>query len=306
VRAQFERLVVGRGAELDERGVGLGQLHRPLRDHPEHGLGRTAGQQLGGDLAGRLQPPLAAHHLLEQVRVLHRDAGCRGQRLHHQLVVGGELVGATLLGQVQVAVHLVADPDGNAEEAAHRRMVGREADRHRVFAEVGQPQRLRVADQLPEQAPTLGQLAHVRPGLLVDADVDEPGQPVVVGGQHAQGAVPGVDQLDGRGHDPAQGGLQLEPGGDGQHRVEQALHAVAGVDDLVEAFPDLVEQLVEAQFGLHRMGGGGGFAGVCGLRAGCAPGLPHADSLASRRDMSKLSHLSRMGYRRPPIQTYGA
>ena len=49
--------------------------------------------------------------------VLDRDTGGRGQT-HGQLLVDlGELAAPDLLGEVEVAEHLVAHPDGDAEEA---------------------------------------------------------------------------------------------------------------------------------------------------------------------------------------------
>ena len=127
--------------------------------------------------AGRLQPPLPAAGLLEQVGVLHRDARGRGQRLDDHLVGRGELAAAGLLGEVEVAEHGVADPHRNPEEAAHRRVVGREADRGLVRAEIGQPQRPRIEDELPQQSLALRQRAHPRPGLLVQPHVQEPARP---------------------------------------------------------------------------------------------------------------------------------
>ena len=48
---------------------------------------------------------------------------------------------AALVGQVQVAEHLVADPHRDAEEAAHRRMPVGEARRRRMRGDIGQSQR---------------------------------------------------------------------------------------------------------------------------------------------------------------------
>ena len=65
--------------------------------------------------------------------------------------------------QVEVAEHLVADPDRHAEERAHRRVVRREPVAVGVLAEVGQPDRLRVDDQQAEDAVALGQVADGAP-----------------------------------------------------------------------------------------------------------------------------------------------
>ena len=125
-------------------------------------------------------------------------------------------------------------------------MVRREPDRRPVRAQVGQPQRPRVHDQLTEQALALRQRAHRGPGLLVDAHVHEPRDPPVRG-EHAQRPVPGVDQVHRGLHDAAQRRLQLQAGGHGQHRVQQPLHPVPGGHDLRQPLLDLGQQLVEPQ-----------------------------------------------------------
>ena len=89
----------------------------------------VAGQQVGADIAGGLDPQLAGVRGLIEPGVVDCDAGGAGQREHQYLVGLGEGRPVCLLGQVEVAVHLIADPDGHAEEAAHRRMVRRKPDR---------------------------------------------------------------------------------------------------------------------------------------------------------------------------------
>ncbi len=95
------------------------------------GLG--TGQQPGGDLGAGLDPALLAAGRLVQPGVLHRHARRGAQRDQHRLVVLGELAAAALIGQVQVAEHLVADPHRHAEEAAHRRVPVGEAGGSRVL-----------------------------------------------------------------------------------------------------------------------------------------------------------------------------
>ena len=80
---------------------------------------------------------------------------------------------------------------------------------------------------------------------LVDALVDEFDQLVVVAA-HAQRSVTGVDQLDGGVHDRAEGLVEFESGSDHQHRVEQAVQAVAALDDLLDTVLDLHEQFTQA------------------------------------------------------------
>ena len=59
--------------------------------------------------------------------VLDRDAGVEGEHLDEALVLLAELGLALLVGQVEVADRGAAAADRQAEERAHRRMVGREA-----------------------------------------------------------------------------------------------------------------------------------------------------------------------------------
>ena len=67
-------------------------------------------------------------------------------------------------------------------------------------------------------------------GFVVDALVDEL-QHTVVPVVHFQGAVTGIDQIGRRVHDRTQGGVQLQPGRDHQHRLHQPIEAIAALDD---------------------------------------------------------------------------
>ena len=169
------------------------------------------------------------------------------------LVGGGEVAAAELLGEVEVAEHGVADPDGHAEERPHRRVVGREPHRRLVGAEVGHPQRARVDDQLPEQALALRQRADPLDGLRVHSHVQEP-LDAARGAQHAERGVARLDEVDGRVHDAPQGRVEIEALGDGEHRVQEALCPVPRGDDLRKPVLDLAEQLVEPQTGQHAGG----------------------------------------------------
>ena len=75
---------------------------------------------------------------------------------------------------------------------------GREPEAVGVLAEVGQPQRLGVDDEQPEDAVALGQVADGAVGLVVDADGDELRQPGAGVVEHTEGAVAGVDEVDRR------------------------------------------------------------------------------------------------------------
>jgi len=91
------------------------------------------------------------------------------EELDGGLVVGVEVGAAGLLREIEVAVDRPAQPHGHAEERLHRRMVGREADRAFVVAEVVHPQGLRVMNERAEDAAAPGQVADRGARLVVDA-----------------------------------------------------------------------------------------------------------------------------------------
>ena len=94
---------------------------------------------------------------LVEARVLDRHRSLAGEQRDELLVLVGEVLAALLLGEVEVAVGDAAQHDRHAEEAVHRWMSGREADRTRILGQVVQPQRLRLADQHAEDAATARQ-----------------------------------------------------------------------------------------------------------------------------------------------------
>jgi hypothetical protein len=156
-----------------------------------------------------------------------------------------------LLRQVEVAEGLPTDEDGDPEEGVHLGVVRGEADGGRVPAQVGDPQRVGLGDQLAEHALALRQGTHPGGQVVVDAHVDEGRQPAL-GRQHAQRAVPGVDQLGARLDDAPQRGLQVQPGRDGEEGVEQVLDAGLALGHGRQAFLDLLQQLGEAHAGQGR------------------------------------------------------
>jgi len=89
---------------------------------------------------------LTSGEVLEAVmeaRVLDRDRSRRRERHDERLVLGRELVRGRLVAEVEVSEHLVAQPDGHAEEGPHLGVVFREADGPGVLVQVPEPQRLR-------------------------------------------------------------------------------------------------------------------------------------------------------------------
>ena len=97
------------------------------------------GGQGGGQVVEQRQVFIAAgegavalDELAVQARIGDGDRRVGGQRLDHLLVLGGELGGVELVGQVNLPELALAHADGHAQEGVHRRVVGREAGAVRV------------------------------------------------------------------------------------------------------------------------------------------------------------------------------
>ena len=79
---------VGRNGH--HRGLCASQFQRFVRNEPEHSGRVGAGQQLGGDVPGCLDPRLSGPGLLIEPGVVDRDTGCRGEGFDQYLVVFAE------------------------------------------------------------------------------------------------------------------------------------------------------------------------------------------------------------------------
>ena len=110
------------------------------RDQAEQRLELEFARECVSDLVHRLEVAQPPRGRLVQASVLDCHGGLCGQKLCQLLVLVGEVASAELLRQVQVSVRDTAKEDRNAEEALHRRMVGRKSDGARIVAEVMQPQ----------------------------------------------------------------------------------------------------------------------------------------------------------------------
>ena len=133
----------------------------------------------------------------------------------------------------------------------HLRVVRREPDRRGVLAQVGDPERTGIGDQLPEHALALGQGPHARGELLVDAHGDEGGQPVTLA-DDPERAVAGVDEFDAGLDDAPQGAVQVQPGGHAEEGVEQLLHPALAAGDGGQPLLHLFEQLGQPHAGQRR------------------------------------------------------
>jgi len=192
--------------------------------------------------------------VLVQSCVVDRHSRGRRQGHEHGLVFRVELLGALLLGEVQVAEDLVADPDRRAEEALHRRVVAGEAERVGVGADVADPSGPRVADQQPEH-PVSPRRVSDRASLGVgDAARDELDEMLAVRRKHAQRAISGVDHVAGRGDDPRQHLGELEVGADGHDAIEQSGQSRLRLACSRRPSPQLGQQVLEVESTHARQG----------------------------------------------------
>ena len=158
----------------------------PLDDAVVQVPGQPVAVLVHRDLAGALVEP----------GVLHGDAGGDGQGLDDHLVVPGELVGADLVRQVQVAVDAVPDPDGRAEERGHGRVPGGEPRAGGVVGDHPDADRAGVGHEHAEDPLAGGEGPLQEPPLVLGVEsggqeVDGGAAPLV---QHAEGPVPGAGQ----------------------------------------------------------------------------------------------------------------
>ena len=133
----------------DPRDVGAGHFARSIGHRLE---GVTVGSRVGeqcGDLRGRREPVLTVRRLFVESCVLDGDARRGGERNDDFFVFLGEVAGTGFLGEVEVAEHPVADPDGDSEERGHRWVMLGEAVGRGVRGDLVEPNRLRVVDQQP-------------------------------------------------------------------------------------------------------------------------------------------------------------
>ena len=94
--------------------------------------------------------------LLVEPRVLHGDPGVQGEGLDERLVLRGEFGRADLVGEVEPPERDALDGDRDAQEAGHRRMIGREPGAAWVGADVVDPERSVLADDQAEETVASG------------------------------------------------------------------------------------------------------------------------------------------------------
>jgi hypothetical protein len=165
--------------ERQLRRLGLDQRPRALDHQLEHAVEVGDASERPRDLRGGLEPPHRALQLVAplayvaiQARVRDRDRRPIGEDHDRLLVLLRELA-PRLLREIEVPPHVAVHHDRHAEERVHRGVGERESVGLRMGADVGEPQRLRVADQDPEEPAPVRQVADRPVGLLVDALRDE-------------------------------------------------------------------------------------------------------------------------------------
>ena len=239
------------GRQRQNHQVGAGHLQRMDGHQGQHVIGIRIREQPLRDLGAGPKPLLLPLGLLVQPRVPYRHAGRGTERGQDGLVLLVELGSVPLLGQVQIAVDLVPDPHRSAEEGLHRGMPLGEPVRSRMGGHIGQPQRLRVGDQLAEQAPALGPVVNLLDLLLVQAHRDELGQRAAFA-DDPERAVPGIDERDRGLDDLPQHDLELEVAADRDDRLEQRVHPVPRLDRSRKPDLQFRQQVIEAQLGQQR------------------------------------------------------
>ena len=164
-------------------------------------------------------------HPSVEARVLDGDPG-RGRQADDELLVDvGEHLGGRLVGQIQVPEHFVAHADRYAQERSHRWMIEREPEAVGMLAEVGQPQRLGVHNEVTEDPASFRQFTDQRVRRVVDTNRDELSQASAGVVEHAERAVSGIGQPDGRLHDPPEHAGRVTIRTEGEHRVEELAQA---------------------------------------------------------------------------------
>ena len=109
-----------------------------------------------------------------------------------------------------------------------------------MAADVVEADRLGFVDQQTEDTPAFRGQPDACVRLIVHTFGDESDQ-IVFGPPHAQCAVARIHQFCRGANDRLERGVEFQPGGDGQHRVHQAVESVPALDDLMDAVLNLDE-----------------------------------------------------------------
>ncbi|MDQ0850273.1 hypothetical protein QFZ65_002211 [Arthrobacter sp. B3I9] len=208
-----------------------GLLQRPAGNRVQATCGVVAvnAEHEPGDVHAGLEPTCPAAGIVVEAGVFNGHARGCGKRDGQPLVFGGEVAAVLLLGEVEVAEHHVADPDRNAQEGLHGRVVIGEPEIFGMCPQILQAHRPRIGCQ---HAVADGQRADAVRELVIDADGDKVVHHPVVR-DHAQGAVARVQQLAGRFDDTLQDGVKAEVLRHGNDGFEQAGHTLLRLQQLL-------------------------------------------------------------------------
>ncbi len=155
------------------------------------------------------------------------DCGPRDHchRLHHRLVVIGEP--AALLGQVEVAEHVAADPHWDSEKGVHRGVAGRETDRVGVLGDLVDADGLADPCDGAEYATTFGEVSDPSHSRCVHPHVDEVDERAVPT-EDPEGGIPRAGQVAAGGDRSAQRRCQIGSRGDACRRSDQPADLIGG------------------------------------------------------------------------------
>lgn len=117
-----------------------------------------------------------------------------------------------------------------------------------VDGEIVEPHRLRVGNEVSDQASPPRKFPDAGACLVVDALEHELAQ-LAVRAEDPECTVAGVDQLDGGMDDRAQRVVEIESRDHREHGVEQAVDVVSCVHDLLEAILHFGQELAESKLG---------------------------------------------------------
>ena len=204
-------------------------------------------QQELGDLGDGVRPLSLASAAVEQPRVLDRHTRRSGEGDEDRLVLLGEVASPLLLGHVQVAEDLIADPDGGAEKGVHLGVVRGEPVGVGVLGDVLEPTRLRVTDEESENAVAAGRMTDLRAFLCRHPAGDELDEPLPVAADDPERPVARVDECGGGLDDSAEHLGQVEVGAHGDDGVEKLAHPFLGEPRGPSAGSQLVHEVVEIQ-----------------------------------------------------------
>ena len=134
-----------------------------------------------------------------------------------------------------------------------------EPGRPGVRGNIGEAQRLRIADQLTEQATALRPVVDQGDLLLIEPGGHEAGEPPALA-DDPQRSVPGVHQGDRSLHDPPERGLEFQLAAHRDDGFQQGVGPVPRVYHRLQPPLELSQQVIEPQLRHQRMG----FSGVQG------------------------------------------